>query len=98
MTASPSPKPCTTQAATSAHAGPSSSPWRIPLVREIAVIALIKLAVLLAIKALWFPSPTLPVDGSERVSQHLLTDTPQPPVSSRPAVSKEYRNDLGTTR
>ena len=33
---------------------PSASVWRIPLVREIAVILLIKLTLLLSIKAIWF--------------------------------------------
>ena len=53
------------------------SPWRIPLVREIAVILLIKLAILLTIKAVWFTEPTVPENGSERVSERLL-GTPKP--------------------
>ena len=51
---------------------PPQSPWRIPLVREIAVILLVKLAILLTIKAVWFTEPTVPVNGSERVSERLL--------------------------
>ncbi|WP_455231368.1 cytochrome oxidase putative small subunit CydP [Geopseudomonas aromaticivorans] len=55
------------------------SPWRIPLVREIAVILLIKLAILLTIKAVWFTEPTVPENGSQRVSERLLGPAqPQP--------------------
>lgn len=59
-----------------------SSPWRLPLVREIAVILVIKLAVLLAIRAIWFDQPTLPENGSERVGARLLgtPGTPSPPL------------------
>lgn len=57
-----------------------ASPWRIPLVREIAVILALKLCLLLGIKALWFDAPTLPQNGTERVSQRLL-GTPEPPSS-----------------
>lgn len=46
--------------------------WKIPLAREIAVILVIKLALLLAIKAIWFDHPTVPVDGERQVSAHLL--------------------------
>lgn len=49
-----------------------SSPWRIPLVREIAVILLIKLTLLLSIKAIWFNEPTVPEDGQQRVEHHLF--------------------------
>ncbi|QNH03949.1 hypothetical protein HNQ27_14590 [Pseudomonas sp. B11D7D] len=55
-----------------------SSPWRIPLVREIAVILLIKLSLLLGIKAIWFNEPTVPKDGQQRVEQHLFGQ-PLPP-------------------
>ncbi len=48
------------------------SPWRIPLVREIAVILLLKLAILLVIKAVWFDAPSVPEHGSTRVGAHLL--------------------------
>ena len=54
-----------------------SSPWRIPLVREIAVILLIKLTLLLSIKAIWFNEPTVPEDGQQRV-EHLLFGQPAP--------------------
>ncbi|SDJ34493.1 hypothetical protein SAMN05216189_1015123 [Pseudomonas delhiensis] len=52
------------------------------LVRELAAIVLIKLALLLAIKAIWFAHPTLPVEGERQVSAHLL-GTPAP--TSTPA-------------
>lgn len=48
------------------------SPWRIPLVREMGVVLLLKLVILLAIKMVWFSEPTVPLDGSERVGAHLL--------------------------
>lgn len=51
------------------------SPWKTPLVRELAVILLIKLALLLVIKAVWFDQPTVPDDGSRVTSQHLLGDS-----------------------
>jgi hypothetical protein len=55
-----------------------SSTWRIPLVREIAVILLIKLTLLLSIKAVWFDEPTVPKDGQQRIEQHLFGQ-PAPP-------------------
>ncbi|MFR0687986.1 cytochrome oxidase putative small subunit CydP [Enterobacterales bacterium AE_CKDN230030158-1A_HGKHYDSX7] len=51
------------------------SPWKVPLVRELAIILLIKLALLLVIKAVWFDQPTVPADGSRVTSQHLLGDS-----------------------
>ena len=45
-----------------------SSPWRIPLVRELVVILAIKLGVIIGIKALWFTEPTVPENGTEKVS------------------------------
>lgn len=58
----------------------SPSPWRIPLVREIGVILLIKLVLLMGIKAIWFDQPTLPENGTERLDSHLFT-RPAPPSS-----------------
>lgn len=55
-----------------------SSTWRIPLVREIAVILLIKLTLLLSIRAVWFDEPTVPKDGQQRIEQHLFGQ-PAPP-------------------
>lgn len=57
------------------------SPWRIPLVREIGIILLIKLATLLTIKAVWFTEPIVPVNGSERVSERLLGPAQPQPLS-----------------
>lgn len=48
--------------------------WRIALVREITAILLIKLVLLLTIKAIWFDAPTVPVDGLNRVANHLLSN------------------------
>jgi len=55
-----------------------ASLWRIPLVREIAVILAIKLVLLLGIKALWFDAPTVPKNGTEQVSQRLLGTSESP--------------------
>lgn len=49
-----------------------SSPWRIPLVREIIIILIIKLAIMISIKNIWFTEPVVPKDGIERVSERLL--------------------------
>ena len=57
------------------------SPWRIPLVREITLLLLIKLTLLLGIKAIWFNEPTVPKDGQQRVERHLFG---QPTPSSIP--------------
>jgi hypothetical protein len=48
------------------------SPWRMPLVRELGVILLIKLVILFSIKAIWFTEPTLPENGTERFAGHLF--------------------------
>ena len=63
--------------------GASQSPWRIPLVREITAILLIKLALLLSIKAIWFDQPTLPENGTERLDSHLFSRpaTPSSPLA-----------------
>ncbi|CAE6919695.1 MULTISPECIES: cytochrome oxidase putative small subunit CydP [Gammaproteobacteria] len=65
---------------------PSASAWRIPLVREIAVILLIKLTLLLSIKAIWFNEPTVPGDGQQRVEAHLFGPATTP--SSIPTEEK----------
>lgn len=57
------------------------SPWRHALVREIAVILAIKLILLLAIKAIWFDAPTVPVEGAARTAAHLF-DSPLPPSAT----------------
>ena len=55
------------------------SPWRIPLVRELAAILLIKLVLLLAIKHIWFDAPTVPLEGTAQVAAHLLSPVNTPP-------------------
>ncbi|MCI1010065.1 hypothetical protein HWE02_12410 [Pseudomonas oryzihabitans] len=42
------------------------------LVKELLIILLIKLALLMAIKSLWFSAPTVPSDATQAVSAHLL--------------------------
>ncbi|WP_278620849.1 cytochrome oxidase putative small subunit CydP [Ectopseudomonas oleovorans] len=59
-----------------------TSPWRIPLVREIAVILMLKLTLLLGIKAIWFTEPTVPRDGQQRVENHLLGQPSAPSSTS----------------
>lgn len=59
-----------------------TSPWRIPLVREIAVILMLKLTLLLGIKAIWFTEPTVPRDGQQRVESHLLGQPSAPSSTS----------------
>ena len=60
-----------------------TSPWRLPLVREITAILLLKLALLLGIRAIWFDAPTIPENGSERVGAHLLNESPRNEESPR---------------
>ena len=50
----------------------SKSPWRIPLVREISAILVIKLIILFSIKAIWFTEPIVPVNGAQRFDAHLF--------------------------
>ncbi|WP_236715577.1 cytochrome oxidase putative small subunit CydP [Pseudomonas sp. BMS12] len=45
--------------------------------REITAILLIKLALLLAIKAIWFDAPTIPENGAARVDAHLFNESPR---------------------
>lgn len=54
--------------------------WRIPLIREIACIVLVKLVLLLGIKAYWFSAPTVPVDGTARVAERLLGSSASTPI------------------
>ncbi|MCY1450401.1 hypothetical protein D9M71_672040 [compost metagenome] len=67
---------------------PPQSPWRIPLVREIGIILLVKLAILLTIKAVWFTEPIVPANGTERVSERLL-GTPQTSPASPASLNEE---------
>lgn len=59
------------------------SVWKHPLVREIAVVVLIKLALLFAIKAIWFDHPALPTDSEQQVSAHLLGTAATLPTASK---------------
>ena len=54
--------------------------WKAPLAREIAVILVIKLALLLAIKAIWFDHPAIPANAEQQVSAHLLGNPASPPT------------------
>ena len=65
----------------------AQSPWRIKLVREITLILLIKLAILLGIKAIWFDAPTLPENGSARVEARFFA-VPAP-AQPRPSATQE---------
>ena len=67
------------------HAGPHLHPTK--LVREIALILLVKLAILLGIKATWFDAPTLPQNGSERIEARFFA---APSASlPRPSTAQE---------
>jgi len=51
-----------------------------PLAKEIAVILVLKLVLLLGIRALWFGAPDTITDDSVKVGQHLLgsvADSPE---------------------
>lgn len=66
---------------------PPKSPWRIPLVRELAAILLLKLVLLLVIKHIWFDAPTVPPDGTAQVAAHLLRPAatqPSPAIEETP--------------
>ena len=67
---------------------PPKSPWRIPLVRELAAILLIKLVLLLVIKHIWFDAPTVPPDGTAQVAAHLLSPAAPLPL---PAIEETPR-------
>lgn len=42
------------------------------LVKELAIILLVKLVVLLTIKHFWFTAPTVPENGTQHVIERLL--------------------------
>jgi hypothetical protein len=67
----------------------NASVWRIPLVRELAVILLIKLVLLLVIKHIWFAAPTVPFAGTAQVAAHLLAAAP--PTPPLPALEETPR-------
>jgi hypothetical protein len=61
------------------------SPWRIPLVRDMALVLLLKFALLFLIKIIWFDAPTAPVDGTQRMDQQFFGSAsalPAHPLSS----------------
>ncbi|HHH9558906.1 TPA: cytochrome oxidase putative small subunit CydP [Pseudomonas aeruginosa] len=51
---------------------PFAAPWRSPLGREITLIVLIKLVLLLAIKAVWFTPTESTANSGWQVAAHLL--------------------------
>ncbi|WP_263261480.1 cytochrome oxidase putative small subunit CydP [Pseudomonas sp. RIT-PI-S] len=55
-----------------------------PLAKEIAVIVLLKLVLLLGIRALWFHAPDPVKDDSAKVGQHLLGSVPASPEKPHP--------------
>jgi len=63
------------------HTEKPQSPWQIPLVREIAAILLIKLVILLSIKAVWFSEPTVPSNGAQRFDAHLFQPAAPAPIT-----------------
>lgn len=52
------------------------------LVKEIAIILVIKVAILMLIKSIWFNSPTIPKDFDNQTAQH---------ISGNPSETKETR-------
>lgn len=43
------------------------------LARELSAVLVIKFALLIIIKSIWFNAPTAPVNGAQRTSDHLLS-------------------------
>ncbi|MFT0212392.1 cytochrome oxidase putative small subunit CydP [Pseudomonas sp. F1_0610] len=56
--------------------------WKIPLVKELAIILVLKLVILFSIKAIWFNEPTIPVNGTEKLDQHLFGAPAPSPANS----------------
>jgi hypothetical protein len=46
--------------------------FRSSLRRDIALVLLVKLAILITIKTIWFDAPSTPENGSARVAEYLL--------------------------
>ena len=44
------------------------------LIREIAIILIIKVALLLTIKHIWFDAPTIPKNFDNQVAEHIAGD------------------------
>lgn len=55
--------------------------WRIPLIRDIGIILIIKLIILFSIKAIWFSEPAMPVDNQAGVAAHLFDSPPVSPLT-----------------
>ena len=47
------------------------------ITREIAIILIIKVAILLVIKNIWFDAPTIPKNFDNQVAEHIAGDTSQ---------------------
>ena len=63
--------------------------FRIPLVREITLVLVIKLALVLLIKWSFFADPVVLDDGSDVISQHFGMDA----VSESPPLPLRREND-----
>ena len=46
------------------------------LIREIAIILIIKVAILMLIKHIWFDAPTIPKDFNNQVAERIAGDLP----------------------
>ena len=47
------------------------------VVKEIAIILIIKIAILLTIKSIWFDAPTIPKNFDNQVAEHIAGNTSQ---------------------
>ena len=52
------------------------------LIREIAIILIIKIALLMMIRHIWFDTPTIPQDFNNQVAEH-ITGNPSNPQETR---------------
>ena len=46
--------------------------FKSSLKRDIVLVVLVKVAILITIKNVWFDAPSIPENGSVRVADHLL--------------------------
>lgn len=46
--------------------------FKSSLKRDIVLVLLVKVAILISIKNMWFDAPSIPENGSARVAEHLL--------------------------
>ncbi|NHW02614.1 cytochrome oxidase putative small subunit CydP [Stutzerimonas degradans] len=46
--------------------------FKSSLKRDIVLVLLVKVAILISIKIMWFDAPSIPENGSARVAEHLL--------------------------